>query len=94
MSLKHRIAALEKQFAAKGRAEQSVSLTFLLLTQADEHDPRFMTWSVEEAPEGRQSPVLTFGGVVRLYAKTGEQFRTLTEQYQAAQTNDILTVTY
>lgn len=94
MSLKQRIAALEKRLADRGKEQQSINITFLVLTQADEQDPRFFTWDVEEEAAGQQSPALSFGGVVRLYARTGEQFKALTKQYKAAQSNTTITVHY
>lgn len=84
MSLKTRIAALEKRLAERGKDDRAIGITFLILTQADEQDPRFFTWETEEATQDRLSSMLSFINVVRLYARTGEQFKALTEQYEAA----------
>ena len=97
MSIKARLAALEKRIAAaeaQAASDKPFLITFSIMTVVSEDDERFYTWQVTDTPGAIDSPRLTYGGAVTFYAANQAQFQELREQYQAERGDKSLLVTY
>lgn len=94
MSIKARLAALEKRLAATGANDKPFRITFSILTVVSEDDERFYSWQVTDTSGTIDSPRLTYGGAVTFYAANQAQFEELREQYQAEHDAKSLLVAY
>ena len=85
MSIRSRLAALEKRVAARNSPEnQPVRITFMVMSVVPPDDERFFTWEVAEQPALTDNARVVFGGAVRLFATTAEQFKELRLQVEAS----------
>lgn len=97
MSIKARLAALEKRIAAaeaQAAADKPFRITFSIMTVVSEDDERFYSWQVTDMSGAIDSPRLTYGGAVTFYAANQAQFKELREQYQAEHDAKSLLVAY